>query len=94
MRQAEVQGALGASALGDNPTWRMSVAFSGAYYVSYADLAAQGWPDTVRVEQIRLFERALNGAAPSMPLEREIPCVVEDLSGVADRFDADDYVVF
>lgn len=94
LRRVEAEAAGEAAAAGGNPTFRMSVQFTGAYYVSYADLAALGWPDTVRVEQVRLFERALNGAAPGSPLEREIPCVVEDASGVTGRFDADDYLVF
>lgn len=91
LEQAEAGQAVGTE---DNPCFKIRVGVTGAYYASFTDLAAAGWPDTVPTGQVRLFERTLNATNPSQPNEREIPILVEDVSGVSGRFDADDFLVF
>ncbi len=88
--RAPAMRAPGEAAAGE-PEFRVYVERSGIYTVTYARLAAEGWPAGIPVGRIRLYEKSLNPANPSSPLVREIPIRIEEgAAGQAGIFDGDD----
>jgi hypothetical protein len=81
------------SSLPDGVAWRLVVPATDLWSVSWADLAAAGFPSGIATEDLGLFERT--------PRDREgrtvdisVPLVVEESGGTPGLFDGDDRVLF
>ncbi|HYJ32119.1 MAG TPA: C25 family cysteine peptidase [Candidatus Binatia bacterium] len=78
--------------LAGNPEWKLSVTSSGWVSVSYASLAAGGFPSGIAIANLRVEERGYDDAADA-PTATPIPVVGRDNNGNG-TFDAGDAITF
>ena len=75
--------------------WSVRVDTTGVWRVSYAQLAARGFPAGVPVGQLALTRRSYVGGQVPPFVRNPVPIrVVEDPGGTAGTFDAQDVVIF
>src|SRR4029079_16173844 len=75
--------------------WSVRVDTTGVWRVTYAQLAARGFPAGVPVTQLALTRRSYAGGQAPPFLRLPVPIqVVEDPAGTAGTFDQQDAVVF
>jgi hypothetical protein len=78
-----------------NREFRLFVQTTGLYYATFNDLAARGWPAGIPVNEVCVYEKALNAANPAEPLLRDVPISIEEAAGgTAGVFDGDDTIYF
>ncbi|MEO6462642.1 MAG: C25 family cysteine peptidase, partial [Candidatus Eisenbacteria bacterium] len=86
-------GALGGSTVGQE--WRLQVDTTGVWRVTYAQLAARGFPGGVASSALSLARREYAADVTPPYVRVEVPIrIVEGATGVAGTFDGDDAVVF
>lgn len=85
-------GARARSALTANPEWRLSIAQTGWVSVSYATLAASGFPSGIPIANVRIEERGYDDVGDSATAT-PIPVVARD-AGTPGTFDAGDAITF
>jgi hypothetical protein len=101
-RNPSRSGTLGAAVIGArrvlgsrfavNPEWKLTIAQSGWVSVSYASLAASGFPPGVDIANVRVEERGYDDAADTATAA-VIPVVARDANANG-TFDAGDAVTF
>lgn len=75
--------------------FRLFVQTTGLYYATYSDMAARGWPAGIAVNELCVYEKALNGPNPAEPLVRDVPVYIEEAEGgTPGVFDGDDTIYF
>ena len=75
-----------------NPEWRLSIPQSGWVSVSYATLAASGFPSGIDIADVRVEERGYDDAADTATVVA-VPVVARDANSNG-KFDAGDAVTF
>lgn len=85
-------GSLAGTALQANPAWKLSIAQTGWVSVSYATLAASGFPSGIAIANVRVEERGYDDVGDSATAT-PVPVVARD-ANANNTFDAGDAITF